>query len=63
MFLGNEIISDVVTRCIELIKIKEENGGPRVPRLLILGPRGCGRKTQAKLLEANMALVHSKKYH
>lgn len=39
--------------------VLKEDPAPLKLRVLILGPRGSGRKTQAKLLEKNMKVVYS----
>ncbi|XP_045469391.1 adenylate kinase 8 [Harmonia axyridis] len=48
---------EVAKTCIELMKIR---GGKIsiTPRVLIIGPRGSGRKTQAKLLAKTLNIVH-----
>ncbi|KAB0801640.1 hypothetical protein PPYR_03826 [Photinus pyralis] len=56
--LGEKSIEEVVEECYEHIKIQKGFGGPKQPRIVILGPRGCGRKTQARLLEENLNVIH-----
>lgn len=56
-------IEEIVLECVDLIKLRTGFGGPCQPRVLILGPRGCGRKTQAKLLAESLNLVHSICFH
>lgn len=46
--------------CLQLIGIKRRYNAPIIPRVLILGPRGSGRKTQAKLLAKKFNLIYSK---
>lgn len=58
VFLGKSFIHDVVTKCIQLMNVRDGYGGPIRPRVVILGPRGSGRKTQAKLLAETMNLVY-----
>lgn len=48
-------ISDVAQ---EIADLPKKELLPSTKRVLILGPRGSGRKTQAKLLEENFKLVH-----
>ncbi|KAG5875305.1 hypothetical protein JTB14_028455 [Gonioctena quinquepunctata] len=48
---------DVVPECIELFKIRKALK-PIVPRVVILGPRGSGRKTQANAIAETFNLVH-----
>lgn len=42
---------------MQLIKIRQ-GIAPLKPRVLIIGPRGSGRNTQAKLLMQHLNLVH-----
>lgn len=58
VFLGNRLIHEVVAKLVEVINIRDGFGGPLKPRVVIIGPRGSGRKTQAKLLERTLKLVH-----
>lgn len=51
-------IMDVVTRCLEVIKIKKGHRGPIKPRIALIGPRGSGRKTQAQLLMKTNGMIH-----
>lgn len=45
--------------CMQMMSIKED-APPLQLRVLIIGPRGSGRKTQARLLEKEMKLVYGK---
>ncbi|KAF5270365.1 hypothetical protein FQR65_LT05553 [Abscondita terminalis] len=58
VFLGQKNIFQTVEECYEHIKVKKGLGGPKQPRILLIGPRGCGRKTQARFLEENLNLIH-----
>ncbi|KAK4883554.1 hypothetical protein RN001_006873 [Aquatica leii] len=58
VYLERKSIFEIVEECYEYIKIKKGVGGPKQPRIVLLGPRGCGRKTQARLLEENLNLIH-----
>lgn len=55
--LQQKQISDVVGEIIQLSK-NTRILSPGVRRVVILGPRGSGRRTQAKLLEQQLGLVH-----
>lgn len=44
---------------INLVKYKE-GIAPIKPRVLIIGPRGSGRNTQAEMLKNHLGLVHGK---
>ncbi|KAJ8975780.1 hypothetical protein NQ317_015335 [Molorchus minor] len=55
--IGKRTLAEVVYECVELSKIRKSVKGIR-PRLVLLGPRGCGRKTQATFLQENQNLVH-----
>ncbi|XP_060535408.1 adenylate kinase 8 [Cylas formicarius] len=57
VLVGSKPFDSVVEECVSVLK----NRRPLkrvVPRLIILGPRGSGRKTQAKMLADSMGLVH-----
>ncbi|KAK5650447.1 hypothetical protein RI129_001476 [Pyrocoelia pectoralis] len=56
--LGQKSMDEVVEECYEHIKARKGFGGPKQPRIVLLGPRGCGRKTQARLLEENLNIIH-----
>lgn len=49
---------EIITEIMELSKIRK-GIAPMKPRVLLIGPRGSGRKTQAKMLADSMKLVHS----
>lgn len=55
--LNKRNIVDVIQECAELSKMRS-NVKPIKPRLVIIGPRGSGRKTQARLLTKNLNIVH-----
>lgn len=50
---------EVVTECVTVLKNMKRLGCPKQARVVILGPRGSGRKTQAKLIAQKLDLVHS----
>ncbi|XP_017776127.1 PREDICTED: adenylate kinase 8 [Nicrophorus vespilloides] len=56
--LEDFLIHDVVSKCVELISIERIEDGPKQPRIVLLGPRGCGRKTQARLLQSKLDIIH-----
>ncbi|KAF5286400.1 hypothetical protein FQA39_LY16320 [Lamprigera yunnana] len=58
VYLNQKNLYEVVEECYQHIKVKKNFGGPKQPRIVLLGPRGCGRKTQARLLEENLNLIH-----
>ncbi|XP_044258974.1 adenylate kinase 8 [Tribolium madens] len=57
VFFQQRSLSEIVTECIEILNIKPAKYAIK-PRVLILGPRGSGRKTQAKLLVEGLGLIH-----
>ncbi|CAG2060905.1 unnamed protein product, partial [Timema podura] len=48
----------VVEDCVLLIRLMKHCGAPSLPRIVLLGPRGAGKRTQAKLLRDRFNLVH-----
>lgn len=52
IYLDDSDLETLVTKCVELICIEHIEKGPKQPRIVLIGPRGCGRKTQAKLLDS-----------
>lgn len=46
----------------EIIKLAKVRPGiaPLKPRVLIIGPRGSGRNTQAEMLKNHLGLIHGK---
>nr|XP_022920611.1 adenylate kinase 8-like [Onthophagus taurus] len=58
IYLRQRFIHEVVKECIDVIKILKSIGCPKQIRCVILGPRGSGRKTQAKLLVQKFNFVH-----
>lgn len=48
---------ELAEKCIELIQLKKGKTTIK-PRIILLGPRGSGRKTQAKILENVLKIVH-----
>lgn len=55
--LKEKQVSQVAEEIIAISKNRKQLS-PGIKRVVILGPRGCGRKTQAKLLVENFNLVH-----
>ncbi|XP_025834323.1 adenylate kinase 8 [Agrilus planipennis] len=58
VFLKDQDIVEVITRCAELTNIRKAIVPLRPTRIVILGPKGCGRKTQAKMFNSRMGLIH-----
>ncbi|VEN43191.1 unnamed protein product [Callosobruchus maculatus] len=54
--LGDQMFPKIVQDCLELCKVRKAVK-PIQPRVLIIGPRGSGRKTQAKLLAEKLGLI------
>ncbi|XP_072392177.1 adenylate kinase 8-like [Diabrotica undecimpunctata] len=54
---GHRHITEIIAEIIEVSKIRKLLR-PIQPRVVILGPRGSGRKTQAELLAYNLNLVN-----
>lgn len=57
VFIQQRSLQEIVMECVSILNIKPAKY-PIKPRVLILGPRGSGRKTQAKLLAENLGLIH-----
>lgn len=55
--MGKRKLDEVVEEITRLIKIRK-GIAPIKPRVLIIGPRGSGRNTQAELLKNHLGLVH-----
>ncbi|GJQ88255.1 hypothetical protein Trydic_g13243 [Trypoxylus dichotomus] len=56
--LKQRLIHEVVAECITTLKNIKRLGCPKHLRVVILGPRGSGRNTQAKLIAQKLNLVH-----
>lgn len=59
--MGQRGLHEIVSEALELIKIRK-GLAPIKPRILIIGPRGSGRKTQADMLAEKLKVVHGR-YH
>ncbi|XP_074026043.1 adenylate kinase 8 [Leptinotarsa decemlineata] len=57
VYLEHRQVLEVAASCVELLKIRKTLK-PIVPRVIIVGPRGSGRKTQAKLISSSLNIVH-----
>lgn len=57
--LGKRKLGEVVDEIMQLIKIRK-GIAPMKPRVLIVGPRGSGRNTQAEMLQNHLDIVHCK---
>ncbi|ENN77093.1 hypothetical protein YQE_06428, partial [Dendroctonus ponderosae] len=55
--LADRSIAAAAKDCLDICRRKPAVKAVR-PRVVILGPRGCGRKTQARLLAQMMGLIH-----
>lgn len=58
IYLDDSDLETLVTKCVELICIEHIEKGPKQPRIVLIGPRGCGRKTQAKLLAEKLKIIY-----
>lgn len=58
LHIGEQDMTDVLVQCLNLQKVRKGHGGPIKPRIILIGPRGSGRKTQAKLLMETNDIVH-----
>lgn len=57
VFLGKRKLREVVEEVMSLIKIRK-GIAPIKPRVLIIGPRGSGRRSQALMLQDHLNIVH-----
>ncbi|CAH1160262.1 unnamed protein product [Phaedon cochleariae] len=55
--LGRRHVAEVVIECVELMRTRAAVK-PITPRVVILGPRGSGKKTQAKIIAQALDVVH-----
>lgn len=58
--MGKRKLEEVVEEITGLIKIRP-GIAPLKPRVLIIGPRGSGRHTQAEMLKNHLGVVNGKK--
>lgn len=56
--MNEKSLKEIVDDCMELVNIKQRCKAPVIPRICLVGPRGSGRKTQAKLLAKTFNLIH-----
>lgn len=57
--LKERTLQEIVQECLDIISIKPAKCTMK-PRVILLGPRGCGRKTQGELLARGLKIIHSK---
>ena len=57
--MKQKFIHEVVSDCLDIIKIFKDFPYPKQMRVVLIGPRGSGRNTQAKLIAKKLNLVHS----
>ncbi|GLV31093.1 uncharacterized protein CBL_12166 [Carabus blaptoides fortunei] len=58
IYMNKKTVEEIVGDCVELVNIKQRCKAPIIPRICLVGPRGSGRKTQAKLLAKTFNLIH-----
>ncbi|KAI4458303.1 adenylate kinase [Holotrichia oblita] len=56
--LKQRLIHEVVAEVISVVKNMKRLGCPKQLRVVILGPRGSGRNTQAALIAQKLGLIH-----
>ncbi|KAJ8911093.1 hypothetical protein NQ315_000553 [Exocentrus adspersus] len=57
IYLDKKNLREIARECVAQSKIRK-NIKPIKPRVILIGPRGSGRKTQAKLLAKHLNIVH-----
>ncbi|PFX30351.1 adenylate kinase 8-like [Stylophora pistillata] len=50
--------ADVFSQVLSYLKMNHRNNAPHTPRLILLGPTGCGKSVQAELLASKYGLVN-----
>lgn len=55
--MQEKLLDAVIAECVRVLQIKPAKYAIK-PRVLILGPRGSGRKTQARLLASNLNIIY-----
>jgi Adenylate kinase and related kinases len=56
----DKTMEEISVDCFKLIQVLKHNGEAMLPRVALIGPRGSGKKTQAKLLRKRFGLIPSK---
>ncbi|KAJ9584034.1 hypothetical protein L9F63_021611, partial [Diploptera punctata] len=55
--LKNGNMEQLCADCLKLVEVLKHNGEAMLPRVVIIGPRGSGKKTQASLIAKRFGLV------
>lgn len=50
--------ADVFSQVLSYLKMNNRNNAPHTPRLILLGPTGCGKSVQAELLASKYGFVN-----
>lgn len=50
--------ADVFSQVLSYLKMNHRNNAPHTPRLILLGPTGCGKSVQAELLASKYGFVN-----
>lgn len=48
---------------LSYLKMKHRDSAPHTPRVILLGPTGCGKSVQAELLASKYGLINGKRIH
>jgi len=48
---------------LSYLKMKNRDHAPHTPRVILLGPTGCGKSVQAELLASKYGLINGKRIH
>ena len=46
---------------LSYLKMKHRDSAPHTPRVILLGPTGCGKSVQAELLASKYGLINGKR--
>ena len=52
--------ADVISHVLSLISRRSRSSAPHTPRVILIGPRGCGKTVQAGLISKKYGIVHVK---
>ena len=65
--IGSEDFSQwcdfVIIVVLSYLKMKHRDSAPHTPRVILLGPTGCGKSVQAELLASKYGLINGKSIH
>lgn len=50
--------ADVFSQVLSYLKMKHRDSAPHTPRVILLGPTGCGKSVQAELLASKYGLIN-----